>query len=232
LQYGNTRLQIGRLPHDRPMVALIITRSPVYSQPYFDRVLIIVQLSYIIPSHPPTLQILYPHSPSSPANMFSSAIRTAMLQARDIPKTTSKSTLTDVTAPDTKVDHPNCRDMHGLIEGKQFPTTTAADTSARVAWQRYRDEEAHQIWLSSPRKEFFQTKPSTPEPRCLEPTPAMTFQKDREMHIATRRVSVTEMRGKNESGRRSVETRLGGTRETKSLRSRWLSTLLGGNGRT
>jgi hypothetical protein len=164
--------------------------------------------------------------------MFSSAIHTAMLQVRNIPKTRFQPTLTDATAPETHVDHPTCRDMHDSIEGKQFPTTTAADTSARAVWKRYRGEEAHQIWLSSPRKEFFQTKPSTPEPRCLEPTPAMTFRKDREMHIAARRVSVPEIRGKNEPGRRSVETRLGGTRETKSLRSRWLSTLLGGNGRT
>jgi hypothetical protein len=155
-----------------------------------------------------------------------------MLQARNIPKTTSKPTLAGAAAPETKVDQSTRRDTQDLIEVKQLPTTTAADTSARAAWQRYRDEEAHQIWLSSPRKEFFQTKPSTPEPRCLEPTPAMTFRKDREMHIAARRISVPEIRGKNEPGRRSVETRLGGTRETKSLRSRWLSTLLGGNGRT
>lgn len=166
--------------------------------------------------------------------MFSSTARIAMLQARRFHKTALKPTFTNATASEMKEGRTRYHDTHDLIECKQSPTTPS-DTSARAAWQRYRDVEAHQIWLSSPRKESFQTKFSTKHPDHPEPTPAMTFRKDREMHIAARRASDTGMEGKINPDRKLVGTRLGytkETKETKSLRSRWLDALLGGGERT
>jgi len=166
--------------------------------------------------------------------MFSSIARIAMLQARSFHKTALKPAFTNATAPGVKEGRTRYHDPHDLIECKQSPTTPS-DTSARAAWQRYRDVEAHQIWLSSPRKESFQTKLSTRHPHHPEPTPTMTFRKDREIHIAARRASDAEMQGKIDPDRKLAGTRLGfmkETKETKPLRSRWLDALLGGGERT
>lgn len=166
--------------------------------------------------------------------MFSSTARIAMLQARSFHKTALKPTFTNATASEMKEGHPHHRHTHDLIECKQSPTTPS-DTSAQAAWQRYRDVEAHQIWLSSPRKESFQTKLSTKHPHHPEPTPAMTFRKDREMHIAARRASDAGMQGKINPDHKLAGTRLGfmkETKDTKSLRSGWLDALLGRGERT
>ena len=166
--------------------------------------------------------------------MFSSTARIAMFQARSFHKTALKPAFTNSTAPEMKGGRTRYQDTHSLIECKQSPTTPS-EISARAAWQRYRDVQAHQIWLSSPRKESFQTKLSTQHPHQPEPTPAMTFRKDREMHIAARRASDTGMQGKINPDHKLAGTRPGfmkDTKDTKSLRSGWLDALLGRGERT
>jgi hypothetical protein len=159
--------------------------------------------------------------------MSTTAIRGARFQARTFHKAALKSTCTATVAGETKSSHAHHHSKHNQIEQKQSPSTPDA-TSARADWQRYRDIEEHQIWMFSPQKHSFQTKSSSPNTRVTEPTPAMTFRKDREMHIAARQAARTISEENENPDREFMKTWLGVVRETGYRRPDWVDAVLAG----
>ncbi|OWY54225.1 hypothetical protein AALT_g8768 [Alternaria alternata] len=114
---------------------------------------------------------------------------------------------------------------HNKVEYSQSPVTPY-NTNVRAEWQRHRATEHHQIWPSSPQKHSFHTKLSSQDTPITQSTHAMTFRKDREMHIAARQTSLKAPEEHENPDREFMKTWLGVKREFGYLRSDLLDAVL------
>jgi hypothetical protein len=157
--------------------------------------------------------------------MITATVRTAGLQVRSFHKTALNSVFTETATRGTNESYLRHHRKHNKVEYSQSPVTPY-NTNVRAEWQRHRATEHHQIWPSSPQKHSFHTKLSSQETSITKPTHAMTFRKDREMHIAARQTSLKAPEEHENPDREFMKTWLGVKREFGYLRSDLLDAVL------
>jgi hypothetical protein len=157
--------------------------------------------------------------------MIAATVRTAGLQVRSFHKTALNSAFNETTTRETKRSYLRQHGKHNKVEHHQSPVTPY-NTSVRADWQRYCATEHHQIWPSSFQKHSFHTNLSSQDTPITKPTHAMTFRKDREMHIAARQTPLKASEEHENPDREFMKTWLGVKREFGYLRSDLLDAVL------